>query len=134
MNTTLVYNNLSFLLQKCCNVYQKNVYKMSIFSVLEISIFSVLEPCEEQNCEYLCIITRESIAKCYCPDGFKLDVNGRNCTRKYDVINQTRLVIILDSTRFKGQIVDTHNYLYNITTFSHTNFQKKIKSDKIFRK
>lgn len=44
------------------------------------------------------------------------------------------LLRILDSTRFKGRIVDTYNYVYNmITTFSHTNFQRKI-SDKIFRK
>lgn len=78
-----------FFYRNVAKCIKKYVYKISIFSVLEISIFSVLEPCEEQNCEYLCIITRESIAKCYCPDGFKLDVNGRNCTRKYDVINQT---------------------------------------------
>lgn len=68
--------------------FYRNVAKCIKKYVYKISIFSVLEPCEEQNCEYLCIITRESIAKCYCPDGFKLDVNGRNCTRKYDVINQ----------------------------------------------
>lgn len=68
---------------------KKYVYKISIFFGSRNIYFSVLEPCEEQYCEYLCIITRESIAKCYCPDGFILDVNGRNCTRKYDVINQT---------------------------------------------
>lgn len=58
----------------------------------DMTLGNKTQPCEEQYCEYLCIITRESIAKCYCPDGFILDVNGRNCTRN-DVLHQKSLLL-----------------------------------------
>ena len=45
----------------------------------------VLEPCEEQQCEFICIVSDESTTNCLCPDGFLLDSNGRNCTRNYNV-------------------------------------------------